>query len=246
MELLFIDESGDDGVVKGSSEFYILAGVAVEDIHWKETFWKLREFRNHIAQKFGLIVSEFKGYDLFSHRGKFFNSTLGPDDQKWICEQFLDLICASLKVDLHVLTKSKREFLSRQQPSMRNLQKLFRQEAWTIFLKNYEQYLLSRSKAADYPQTGLVFFDQNHEKHVRSIVRQFSRKFDLQAEFPGAGLIEDVVFYRSEMSLFVQLADFVASASFRAFAGKRDKDLFEVSPQLLQNLITKIETTILE
>jgi len=41
MELLFIDESGDDGLVEKSSEFYILAGVAVEDIYWKENFWKL-------------------------------------------------------------------------------------------------------------------------------------------------------------------------------------------------------------
>jgi hypothetical protein len=38
MELLFVDESGDDGLAQGSTDFYILAGVSIEDRYWKEGF----------------------------------------------------------------------------------------------------------------------------------------------------------------------------------------------------------------
>ncbi|MGH7453531.1 MAG: DUF3800 domain-containing protein [bacterium] len=69
MELLFIDESGDDGVNEKSSQFYILTGVAIEDIFWKETFWNLSRFRERIVQKYGLKIDEIKGENIFQHEG---------------------------------------------------------------------------------------------------------------------------------------------------------------------------------
>jgi hypothetical protein len=128
MELLFIDESGDDGLAEKSSEFYILAGVAVEDLYWKENFWKLFQFRQRILQK-----------------------------------------------------------------------------------------------------------------HIRKLVREYTRKFDQQSEFPGAGLIEDVLFYNSKMSFFIQLADFLASVSLRIVRGRSGKDTFKMTPEMIAKLRRKVE-----
>jgi hypothetical protein len=37
-----MDESGDNGLVEGSSDFYILAGISIEDRYWKKYFWKIQ------------------------------------------------------------------------------------------------------------------------------------------------------------------------------------------------------------
>ena len=183
MELLFIDESGDDGLAEGSSEFYILAGVAVEDIFWKETFWKLFKFRQHVLQQYGLKIDELKGRDIFQHRGAvFFNTKLQPSDQQQIGEKLIDMICTDLKVELHVLAKSKQEFLDRQLTPIHHPEKLFRQEIWTEYIARYEKYLLQTSRTKRHPENGLVFYDKNQQKHVRGLIRQFTRKFDERSE----------------------------------------------------------------
>lgn len=231
MEILFIDESGDNGLSKGSTDFYILAGISFEDWRWKENFWKILEYRRQISQRYGLIIDELKGSEIFSHRGPFFNSTLSPHDLKWIYNQSIDLICDKLNLALFVVVKSKKEFRNRQIQS-RNLIKLFNQEAWTEYLLMYEEYLTKKSIATKHPQTGLVYFDSNQEKYVRKIVRQFSRKFDQQSEYPPSGIIEDVIFRDSEASYFIQLADIIAFSINRIVSGRGIHDVFTIEPEL--------------
>jgi hypothetical protein len=80
---------------------------------------------------------------------------------------------------------------------------------------------------------------------VRSLIREYTRKFDEQSEFPGAGLIEDVIFYDSKMSVFIQLADFLASISFRILKGRRTKDEFEIPEKFIERIKAKIGKPIL-
>lgn len=37
MELLFLDESGDNGLAEGSSKYYILAGISFEDVVFRDS-----------------------------------------------------------------------------------------------------------------------------------------------------------------------------------------------------------------
>jgi len=240
MELLFVDESGDDGVTEKSSPFYILAGVAVEDIYWKETFWKLSRFRLNILQKYGIRTDELKGEAIFQHEGVLFNSGLFPSDQEWICKSLIDLICHDLKVELFILVKSKNEFHRRYTMPMRNPEKIFRQEVWRGYLSHYEKILVEKSRKTDHLQTGMIFYDKNQEKHVRNLVREFTRRFDPQSEFPAAGLIEDVLFYNSKTSLFIQLADFLASVSLRIARGPSEKDTFKMTEEMINTFRSKM------
>jgi hypothetical protein len=220
--------------------FTFFPGVAIEDCFWKETFWKLFKFRSHILQKYGLKIAELKGEHIFHHEGNLFNTKLTPFDEQRICESLIEIIFTELKVELHLLVKSKREFLGRHPEALHNPQKIFRQEIWREYLSRYEQYLLKKSHKLNHPQNAIVFYDRNQQKHVRSLIREFTRKFDEQIEFPGAGLIEDVIFYDSKTSLFIQLADFIASISLRLLKGRRPKDEFEISPEHIGRLKAKI------
>ncbi len=240
MELLFLDESGDNGLAEGSSKYYILAGISFEDWSWKENFWKMVDYRRHITQKYGIMFDELKGSDLFAHRGYFFNSPLIPADQEQIYKQAIDLICDEFKAKFFVIAKSKDAFRKRFVQG-KNLIKLFNQEIWTEYLTMFEEYLIRKSETTKQPQNGLIYFDSNQEKFVRKIIRQFSRKFDQQVPFPGTGIIEDVVFRDSKVSYFIQMADILAFSINRIITGRGKQDDFAINPSVITKLKSKIE-----
>jgi len=242
MKLLYIDESGDNGFAEGSTDFFILAGISLDAQYWKEYFWQILSLRSLISQRFGLTIEEIKGSDLFYHRGPFFFSSLGPFDLSWIHDRFIELICDP-RVEIFVLIKSKKTFRE-QTPylELKNLIKPFNEQVWKEYLLKYEEYLLRESKDLNVPQNAMVYYDFNpaQEKTSRKILREFSRKFDPQALFPSAGIIDDIVFRDSKTSYFLQLADVLAFSVNRIFFGKEKKDVFEVNPGTANKLKQKL------
>lgn len=242
MEFLFIDESGDNGLAEGSTDFYILAGISIEASCWKECFWKILDLRRLISQKYGLRIDEIKGSHLFSHRGPFFNSSLNPVDLEWIYNEITDLICTPL-IECFAIVKSKKEFKKSQfQPKAKKLTRFLDERIWREYLTMYEAYLLEKTIKTQCPQTALIYFDFNpgQEKHVRQMVREFSRKFDHQTRFPSAGIVEDVVFRDSKASYFIQLADILAFSISRIVTGKGEHDVFTINSINQERLKAKI------
>lgn len=124
-----MDESGDNGLVEGSTDFYILAGVAIETNYLKQLFWKILNFRQSISQRYGLKIQELKGSDLFAHRGAFFNSLVNPVDLEDIYTGIVDILCDS-QIQLFATVKSKKEFRNRYSQLNKNSVKLFSEEIW--------------------------------------------------------------------------------------------------------------------
>lgn len=144
MEFLYMDESGDNGLVEGSTDFYILVGVAIETNFIKELFWIILRFRQSISQKYGLTIQELKGSDLFAHRGAFFNSIVKPVDLEEIYAGIVNIICES-PIQLFATVKSKNEFRNRYDRSNKNSVKIFSEEIWREFLSIYENYIVGFS-----------------------------------------------------------------------------------------------------
>ena len=112
MEILFIDESGDCGLSDGSTSFFVLAGISIKSSYWKKYFWKVLDFRKHISQKYGLILGELKGSELFTHRGTFFNTSLIPKDIEIVYESAIDLILDPF-VEILISVKSKKRIFGK-------------------------------------------------------------------------------------------------------------------------------------
>lgn len=237
-----MDESGDNGLVEGSTDFYILGGVAVETHYLKELFWKILDFRQSISQRYGLIIQEIKGSDLFFHRGPFFNSLVAPSELENIHTGIVNILCES-QVQLFANVKSKNEFRKRYNLLNKNSVKLFSEEIWRDFLSSYEKHLLDKSSESKHPQNGLIYYDRNpsQEKYIRQMIRERFRRFDLQSEFPGAGIVEDVVFRDSHSSYFIQLADILAFTVSRLVSGRGDNDVFGIKPEIASKLKAKIK-----
>lgn len=244
MEFLYLDESGDNGLQEGSSEFYILAGVAIESCNLRAIYWQIIEFRKSITKRYGLEFQEIKGSDLFSHRGSFFNSLLTPSDLEEIHENIINILCES-PIELFASVKSKKEFKERYNPASNpNAIKVFTQEIWRDFLSTYEEHLFDKSRKNESPENGLIYFDRNQgqEKYIRKIVREYFHK---EPTYPGAGIVEDPVFLDSHNSYFIQLSDILAFTISRLVCGRGNKDVFVINPEIASKLKTKIKGKIL-
>ncbi len=241
MEFLYIDESGDNGLQEGSSEFYILAGLAIESFNLRELYWEIREFRKWINKRYGLEFQEIKGSDIFYHRGPFFNSLVAPSELEEIHKEIVNIICES-PINLFASIKSKKEFKERYNPlSNPNAIKVFTQEIWRYFLSSYEEHLLDKSRQNEQPENRLVYVDSSNSKqegHIRKIVREYFHK---EPKFPGAGIVEYPVFLDSHSSYFIQLSDILAFTISRLVCGKGNKDIFAIDPEIAARLKTKIK-----
>ncbi len=121
--------------------------------------------------------------------------------------------------------------------------KTFTEGTWREFLSMYEQHLLEKSEKFGYPHHAIVHFDFNpgQERHVRKIVREFSRKLTVQFDFPTAGIVEDIVFRDSKSSYFIQLADVLAFSINRIVGGQKQNDVFTIQRSIVEKLGAKVK-----
>lgn len=241
MELLFVDESGDNGFEEGSSAIYALAGVSLEACHWKESFWRLRNLKQLFMQKYGAQIDELKCNDLFTHRGQFFSSPFQPKERQWIYEQVMDTL---LESQLNLFATLKRKEILRKQfvsEPKDKLVKLLNESVWRSLLTLYEEHLIEKSLASGQPQNGLVYCDISPaKKQVRSLVRAFARRLNEQNEHPTAGIIEDAVMVDSRTSYFIQSADFLAFSVRRIEMGLEQEGDLKIKPELARRLKDKV------
>lgn len=243
MELLFIDESGDNGFAMGSTEIFSLAGISLESTDWKTYFWKIKQVKQAIAQKYGLTFNELKGSEIFSHRGPLFDSLVTTSgDIAWIYEQFIELICDPM-TNLFVISLSKSQFKQNQyEMEPKNIMKVFNKRIWVEYLSLYETHLLRKAERRGMPETGMIYSDVNssQEKYIREVVRDFTIR-EPHSALVGTGIVEDPVFRDSKRSPFIQLADILAFTVNRLFTGKRASDVIGISPQIRAKLRDKIQ-----
>ena len=55
---MYVDESGDCGIVNSPSSFFVLTGLVVHEVRWMDCLNKLIEFRRRMRDGFGLKLRE--------------------------------------------------------------------------------------------------------------------------------------------------------------------------------------------
>ena len=56
MYLMYVDESGDTGLVGSPSQYFILSGLVVHELNWKSTFEDLKCLRRDLKNRFNLLM----------------------------------------------------------------------------------------------------------------------------------------------------------------------------------------------
>ncbi len=58
MYLMYVDESGDPGITGSPSRYFILTGLVVHELRWRQYLDQLLDFRRRMRNQFGLLIRE--------------------------------------------------------------------------------------------------------------------------------------------------------------------------------------------
>lgn len=210
MLLAYVDESGNTGDADaGGSLTYTLGCVLVDADLWPDAFDELLEFRRRAREKFGIRMrDEIKASYLLRNSGDLRRYGLGPDARRLIYRAELRVIQRLPARAFGVVVDKRNKKLP---PGG------YFDLAWETLLQRLER------TSTDERATFAVFHDEGEDDAIRKWVRRARRHLTSGSAFgpggmthPARRLIDDPVPRRSQQSYFIQLADLVAYAAFRA------------------------------
>lgn len=210
MLLAYIDESGNTGDIgAGGSLTYSLGCVLVDADLWPSAFDEMLLFRRRLRATFGLPMrAEVKANYLLRNSGDLRPLGLGPGARRIIYRAHMRVL-ETLPARAFAIVVDKRK-APRPPAGYFDL-------AWEGLLQRLE-----RTSTAE-KATFMVMHDEGEDDAIRRWVRR-SRRYLTAGSAYGTGtfhnparlLVDDPVPRRSNHSYFIQTADLVAYAGFRA------------------------------
>lgn len=225
--IAYVDESGDTGTPSGggASHTYTLGCVLVDADLWPGAFDELLSFRRRVRVTFGVPMrAEIKANYLLRNSGDLRPLALAPAARKIIYRSHLRVL-RDLPVRAFAIVVDKRS--TAKQPSG------YFDLAWEGLLQRLE-----RTSTAE-KATFMVVHDEGEDEGIRKWVRRARRHLTAGSAYgfgsfrhPARLLVDDPVARRSHHSYFVQVADLVAYAAFRAVVPP-GPGLARVCPQVM-------------
>ncbi len=224
MYFCYMDESGDAGWPPASqTRAFVLGGVLVHEDIWRDALDDLVRFRRFLRKEFGLQVdAELKSNFLVHNGGPFKGLSVGDEMRKKIYKMALRLpekMAGGNKVKVFAIVCDKarlQQHAWHEEPA---------EAVWCRAIERLERF----TKNAD--DTCMLIPDEGDERLIRKVTRRMRRFSQVPSRFntenlsrPAVRLIEDPSFRRSHESYFLQLADLVAFAAFRAIYPTRFVD----------------------
>lgn len=107
MYVMYVDESGDTGVVKSPTAHFVLASLIVHELRWHAALDRLVAFRRRMKNKFGLKMSEeIHASRLINRPGPLVR--ISRNDRLRILHAFIEEIAALPDVNVGGIITNKR------------------------------------------------------------------------------------------------------------------------------------------
>jgi hypothetical protein len=210
MLLAYVDESGNTGDVRsGGTTTYTLGCVLIDVDQWPAAFDSMLDFRRRIRSTYGVPMrAEIKANYLLRNSGDLRPLALGPGARFLIYRAHLDML-ERLPARAFAVVVDKRS--GAHSPG-----RCF-DLAWEGLLQRLERTSTKENL------TFAVMHDEGENDAIRKWVRKARRHLTAGSAY-GVGsvrnaarlLVDDPIPRRSHQSYFVQMADLVAYAGFRA------------------------------
>jgi Protein of unknown function (DUF3800) len=211
MYVVYMDESGDPGVVAGSpTPTYTVACVFVQDSQWAPLFEDLIRFRRYLRANFGLRMrQEVKANELVTGRGPWATLGFGDRVRKRIYRSFMRLQGKVGNVQTFAVVLDKSSCSSPDE---------VREQTWRHALERVEAF------ARHNQETVMLLPDSGNYDRFRKLAREMRRHSQVGAMIGGGTLsrplvrylVDDPVDRDSSQSYFIQLADLNAYAAYRS------------------------------
>lgn len=163
MYLMYVDESGDAGLVNSPSSYFILSGMVVHELRWKDCLTRLYEFRKRIAKNFDLrIRDEIRAARMMSRPGDLIR--IKKHDRLTILRHFINEIARLPEVSIInvVVRKAGKTESDIFEMAWRSLIQRFEN---TISFDNFPGPRNPDDK-------GMVFPDEGEARKLRNLLRR--------------------------------------------------------------------------
>lgn len=217
MFLMYVDESGDIGLNRSPSRYFILTGLVIHELRWQPYLAQIVQFRREMKNQFGLkLREEIHAASFITRPGSF--SRIKRNDRLTIIRKFADELASmpDLNIINIVIDKSSK-------PADYDVFNM----AWKLLIQRFENTLSRRNfrGPANSDERGLMLPDNtdnaklmrqlrkmrvfNPVPHNQQILSTYNMSTPYRNLVVG-GIIEDPAFRNSEQSYFVQACDLCA------------------------------------
>jgi hypothetical protein len=208
MYLMYVDESGDTGLTNSPSQYFVLSGVVVHELKWKDFINDLVSFRRNLKQKYGIGLREEM------HAAEFLRRSHHAALPKNIRLQILRDSCQSL-ASLNYISITNIVVNKHGKPADYDVF----DKAWEALFQRFENTLHFRNFPGpmNAQDSGLVFCDDTSGKKLNQLVRKMSVYNPVPnmgntgyRQLPIKHIIEDPNMRDSKESYAIQAADLSA------------------------------------
>ena len=209
MYLMYVDESGDVGLVGSPTRYFVLVGLVVHELHWREALDKLVEFRRVLKARWAIrLREEIHASPLLSRPGEL--ARIAKHERLEILRRYADWLATMPCVSIVSVVVDKNN-----KPTGTDVFEF----AWRTLIQRFENTINHGNfpGPAGVPSMGMLFPDRSDEKKLNALLKKM-RKYNPVPhqgnmgfrDIPIQYVIEDANFRNSEHSYFIQSADVVA------------------------------------
>ena len=212
MFLMYVDESGDCGMVGTPTQYFILSGIVVHELRWRTSLERLIDFRRRMRTAYGLKLREE------IHAVRFINRRPGELDRipkhkrLSIIRSFVNELSQIDDISIINVVVDKQAH-----PPTYDVFKC----AWQALIQRFENTIRYRNfpGPANADERGILLPDRTDDKKLTQLLRRMRRYNPVPHQVQiGSGyrdlalqmVIEDPNFRLSQHSFFIQAADVVA------------------------------------
>ena len=220
MYLMYVDESGDAGIVNSPTRYFVLTGMVVHELRWHQTLERLINFRLRMRSSFGLLMKEeIHAGSMITRPGPLVR--IRRHDRLAIIRHLLDELAAIEFINFINVRVDKLGKPAGYDPFER---------AWQALIQRFENTLNRRNfpRPTNADDKGIIFCDETDGNALRRLYRRmrvFNPIPNMRA-IHGAGyqqrplvrIVEDPSIRRSHHSYFIQAADVAAFAAYQSYA----------------------------
>lgn len=210
MYLVYIDESGDDGLIGSPTNWYILNCVLIHEKDWLRSLNELVTLRGDLKKAHNIPArKEIKGIHFRNGRGVFV-------PLRWSLSSRMQLYRELLEFEANVLGCKTFSVAIEKVPANNSGWLPFR-TVWRFALERIQKFCEKENENA------LILHDEGKGPAVQRMLR-FMRRHNYVPKHFGSGsinfavtnILEDPIEKKSDHSYFIQLADWNAYATHRS------------------------------
>ena len=200
--IVYFDETGDDGITETSSENFILTSIYMKSENWQKNYNQMKFLRKELKDKYGFhIKEEMHTKHFLTDKNPYRKYDWSKEEKIEILKAFtlaiadMDLTCINVIIDKNKIMKKDYEIL--ETALKYNIQRIDNDS------KGEWNYIIITDKGRIAPM-------RKTARAIRAynpIQSKYSHAFQNQ---PISGLVEDIMEKDSEESYFIQICDFIS------------------------------------